>query len=248
MVYVSGKGLLYRLDPRTKLVFAVSLTIYLAAESQSRMLLLALLVLHILSMLSDATRSQLLSLWRTYASLLFVIVLLGGLRWRPLDPLVAIGPVAFTLDALWKAVGLAARVFDLGLAFSLLLWTTEPGDAVAGLTRMGLPFELGFPAIMALQYVASLRRLFQHILEAQQSRGLTFSRGNPIQMARAYIPVLIPLIIAALRSVDSLSLALQSRGFALNRQRTSRRQLSLRGGDWLFLFGTWGALIGLTLV
>jgi energy-coupling factor transport system permease protein len=247
-LYLAGTGLFYRLDPRTKLAFAASLTIYLAAESRPHMLLLALLLLHVLATLSRTTRRHIPFLWRTLATLLLMIVLLGSIRWRAPEALLAIGPLAFTVDGLWTAVGLAARIFGLSLAFSLLLWTTEPGDAVAGLVRLGLPFELGFPAIMALQYVASFRRQFQHILQAQQSRGLTFDRKNPLQMARAYIPVLVPLIITALRAVDHLSLALQSRGFISNQRRTSRRQLVLRRRDWLFLLGVWGSLIGLALV
>ena len=79
---------------------------------------------------------------------------------------------------------------------------------------------------------------FQHILEAQQSRGLTFSRRNPFQVARAYVPVLIPLIISALRSVDSLALALQSRGFRVGQRRTNRHVLRMHARDWWILLAT----------
>ena len=77
---------------------------------------------------------------------------------------------------------------------------------------------------------------------------MILSRGNPIRAARTYIPVIVPLIISALRSVDSLAMALQSRGFGAHGERTSRRVLHLRTSDWVFVICAWGILIGLSLV
>jgi energy-coupling factor transporter transmembrane protein EcfT len=90
---------------------------------------------------------------------------------------------------------------------------------------------------MILQYVFTFGRMFHQILEAQQSRGLIVPRGNPVRAARTYVPVIVPLLISALRSVDSLTLALMSRGFGAGGRRTSRRVLRMRGRDWAFLFG-----------
>jgi energy-coupling factor transport system permease protein len=217
-------------------------------ESDPAIHLIALAAVHILGVLSKSTRERLLPLWRALAPLLLVIVLLGSLRWRAETALLALGPLSITLSALWTAVGLGARIAGISFSLSLLLWTTEPGDAVAGLTRLGLPFGLGFPIVMALQYVATFRRQFRSILEAQQSRGLTFSRGNPIQLTRAYIPVLVPLMINALRSADSLALALQARGFGADTKRTSRRRLRLRKRDWAFVLSVWIAVAALAWV
>jgi energy-coupling factor transporter transmembrane protein EcfT len=248
LIYVPGEGPLYRLDPRSKLIFVTSLSIYLALESEPTAMLLAMLGLHVLCLLANSTRRRLLPLWKTLSPLVITIVLLGCLRWQAEAALFSLGPVTITRQSLWTAIGLGARIAGLSLGFSLSLWTTQPGDMVAGLTRLGLPFELGFPFIIALQYVGTFRRTFYQILEAQQSRGLTLSRGNPIRLARAYIPVLVPLIITALRSVDSLALALQSRGFGTERKRTCRRVLRFQGWDWAFLITVGCALIGLSQV
>ena len=248
VLYAPGDGLLHRLDPRSKLIVAIIVALYLAARSDTIDHLLVLAALHVLAVLTSSTRVRLVPLWLALAPLLLMIVVLGSLRWRAEQALLSLGPVTVSPQALWTAIGLGARIMGISLTVSMLLWTTELGDLVAALTRLGLPFAVGFPVIMALQYVVTFRRQFQHILEAQQSRGLTFSRGNPVQLARAYIPVLVPLMISALRSADSLALALQSRGFAAGGKRTSRRHLRLRTTDWLFVLVTWGALIALSLV
>jgi energy-coupling factor transport system permease protein len=231
-LFAPGSGLLHRLDPRPKIVFAVSTTLYLALESEPGVLLIALGLLHALSLSSRATRSRMMPLWRALSPLLLILLVFGGVHWRPEDAVLTIGPLGVTVSSIWHTIGMAARIVSISLGISLALWTTEPGDAVAGLTRLGIPFAVGFPVIMVLQHVTTFHRQFQRIMEAQQSRGLTFSRWNPYQVARAYIPVLVPLLITALRSVDTLALALQSRGFEPGMPRTSRRVLRLHAVDW----------------
>jgi energy-coupling factor transport system permease protein len=207
-----------------------------------------LLALHVLCAASRSTRWRTWTLWTSLWPLVAMIILLNSLRWRAPDALVGIGPVSVTRLSLWSSLGLGARIAGLTLGFSLLLWTTEPGDAIAGLTRLGLPFELGFAVVMAMQYVATFKSSYLQILEAQQSRGLTWSRRNPIQAMRAFFPVLVPLIISALRSADNLSIALQSRGFGGKRKRSSRRALRLQTRDWAFILVTWAVLLALTQV
>ena len=247
LLYVPGHGLLYRLDPRTKFLFVASVSVCLILEKAPGTMLLILAALHGLCILSQATRVRIVSLWRTMSPLVIMILVFGSLRWRADDALLAVGPMTVTLDSIWRAIGLAMRIVGLSCCFSLVLWTTEPGDAIAGLTRLGFPFELGFPAVMALQQTITFRRLYMQILEAQQSRGLILSHKNPIKAARTYIPVLVPLLINALRHVDDLSLALQSRGFGVSRKRTSRRVLRIRAHDWLFMVVVLGGLFALAV-
>ncbi len=245
LLYVPGRGLFYRLDPRAKLAFAFSVSIYVLIEQSSAALLLAWLGLHALALLAQSTRARLWPLWKALAPLLLTLLVLGSLRWRPVDALIAVGPVALTRASIWQAVGLAARVAALTLALSLVLWSTEPGDAVAGLTRLGIPFTLSFPAVMAVQQIIAFKAILAQILEAQQSRGLVIGRRNPIQAARAYIPVVVPLLINALRQADDLALALQMRGFGVRAPRSSRRRLRWTVWDWLFIGATWAVLCAL---
>jgi energy-coupling factor transporter transmembrane protein EcfT len=247
-LYVPGSGLFHRLDPRPKMVFAASSAVYLALESEPSVLLVALGVLQALALSCRATRSRVLPLWKALSPLLLILLVFGSLRWHPEDALLAIGPLGITASSVWHPIGMAARIVSISLAISLVLWTTELGDAVAGLKRLGIPFTVGFPVVMVLQHVVTFHRQFQRILEAQQSRGLTFSRWNPYQVARAYIPVLVPLLITALRSVDTLALSLQSRGFEPGKPRTSRRVLRLRPMDWAFMAVCAGAIAALAWV
>jgi energy-coupling factor transport system permease protein len=226
---------LYRLDPRTKLLAVGAIVLGLALVTGTQAMLIALGTLHLLSALSRGTRSRIGPLWRVLWPLAVTVLVLGSLRWRASPALVALGPLSITGPALWRAAGIASRIVGISLALSLMLWTTEPGALAAGLARMGVPFAIGLSFVMTLQYVFTFRRMFHQILEAQQSRGLIIGRANPIRVVRAYVPVIVPLLIAALRSVDSLTLALLSRGFGAGTPRTSRRVLRMKARDWLSL-------------
>ena len=237
--------LVYRLDPRSKMVAVGVLVVCLALATSTQAMLLMLGGLHLLSLLSRGTRSRLGPLWRVLWPLPVTIIVLGSLRWQVRPALVALGPLSVTGPALWGAMGVAARIVGMSVGLSLLLWTTEPGALAAGLARLGVPFTVGQSFVMTLQYVFTFRQMFHQILEAQQSRGLVIARANPIRAVRTYIPVIVPLLIAALRSVDSLTLALLSRGFGARTRRTSRRVLRMLGRDWLFLIGVCAACAGL---
>jgi len=236
---------LYRLDPRTKMLAVGVLVLCLALASSTASMLLALAGLHLVGLLSQGTRSRIGPLWRVLWPLPTTIVVLGSLRWQAAPALVALGPISVTWPALWGALGVASRIVGMSVGLSLLLWTTEPGALAAGLARMGVPFVVGFSFVMTLQYVFTFRRMFHQILEAQQSRGLILARANPIRAVRTYVPVIVPLLIAALRSVDGLTLALLSRGFGAGGRRTSRRALRMLGRDWAFLIGVCVVCAGL---
>ena len=240
-----AEDILYRLDPRTKMLSAALLVLGLAIVSRAHVMLIALAGVHLLGVLSRGTRSRLVLLWRGLWILPVTIIVLGSLRWNVQPALFSLGPISVTWAALWRAVGVAARIVAASVGISLLLWTTEPGELATGLTRLGVPFVFGFSLVMTLQYVLTFQRTSRQILEAQQSRGLILSRGNPIRAARTYIPVIVPLLISALRSVDSLTLALMSRGFGAGTRRTSRRVLRMHVRDWAFLLGACAICAGL---
>jgi energy-coupling factor transport system permease protein len=248
LLYVRGEGpvetwgLLYQLDPRSKLLCVAGLSLALVLLSATLPCVALLAILHIVLLAHRPLGRRLGTFWKALWPMLATIIVLASMRWQAGEVLVAVGPVGVTSQSLWAALGLGARISALSLSISALLWTTQPPDAVAGLVRLGLPFGLGFPAVMALEYVATFRGSFQQILEAQQSRGLLLSGGNPIRAVRTYVPVLIPLLISALRSADSLALALESRGYGSGRRRTSRRRLRFRRTDWWFL-GSSGVII-----
>ncbi len=59
------------------------------------------------------------------------------------------------------------------------------------------------------------------MIAAQRARGLEFSRGGVIARLTRYVPVVVPVFMGALRRADAMALALESRGFGRQTERTS---------------------------
>jgi len=137
------------------------------------------------------------------------------------------------VTALGIAQGLtvALRVDALAFVFFAWLFSTDQATLVRSLVRLGLPFEWGLVVAIALRYLPTFYGAFTMIAEAQQARALDLSQGGPIRKARAYLPILVAMIITALRTSENLAKALEARAFAAGARRSSLKDLRLRPGD-----------------
>ena len=59
--------------------------------------------------------------------------------------------------------------------------------------------------------------------------------GSPIARFKSYFPLFVPVFLSALRKVDQLSIALESRGFGAGIKRTSFIEFKFAKKDWVFL-------------
>ena len=97
---------------------------------------------------------------------------------------------------------------------------------------LGYPNALSFTFTTAVRLVPTLAVDAQTVVDAQRSRGLELDKGNLLKRVRNYIPILIPLLLIAIRRSLELAEALESRGFPGKENRTSLFQLKLRPVDY----------------
>ncbi|HEX4922184.1 MAG TPA: energy-coupling factor transporter transmembrane component T, partial [Candidatus Bathyarchaeia archaeon] len=152
---------------------------------------------------------------------------------------------------------LTLRFLVLLTAFSLFFMTTSPDDlglaldrigAVRWLSRrwLGYPNALSFTFTTAVRLVPTLAVDAQTVVDAQRSRGLELDKGNLLRRVRNYVPILIPLLLIAIRRSLELAEALESRGFPGKEGRTSLFQLKFRRTDYVFIAVCLGS-IGLSI-
>lgn len=181
-------------------------------------------------------RSSLLLIW-PFALSLFLI---QGLFAPGQTALVAIGPLALKLEGLRLAAAYTARILVWLSAVVLLMLTTRPDYLMLALTERGLPRQIGYIILTALQIIPRFQHRAETILDAQRARGLE-TEGNLVQRLRALVPLVAPLILSSILELDERAIALEARGFSRHGQRTSLLQLSdhsLQAGiRWLALLG-----------
>lgn len=235
-VYVRRNTWLYCLDPRTKLAFVLVATtmtflwpsplIALGISAASLFLLL----------LAGVPQGRIVAFLRSILVLLLLVLVLttvfsggGATVWF------ALGPLHVSAEGFIQAALLATRLLALSLAFFFWLSTTDQGEMVRGFVAVGLPYEWGLTVALALRYLPILAGLFEQVREAQAARGLDLAAGGVRARLQSYRPVLVAVVIGALRHGERLGWALEARALGGSETRTVFRPLHLRRDDWVAL-------------
>jgi energy-coupling factor transport system permease protein len=248
-VYLPGHSWLHCLDPRAKLLAALLAGIAGLLFQHIAVLAGLLIVTQLLLLSARIPVGHIAWLWNRLVPLLVLILVLQPLfAPGPGPDLLRIGPVRVTLDGILIGVSFALRAAALTFVAATLLVSTEANDLVAGMVAAGLPYTWGLMLGLAIRYLPTIYSLFVTVSEAQQARGWIVERGNFVRRARAYVPILVATIIAALRLSDSLGLALAARGLGYPADRTSLHTLHFGVGDWLAVVLTTGVFAALLVV
>ena len=98
-----------------------------------------------------------------------------------------------------------------------------------------MPYEFCFAFTTAVRFVPVLADEAQTIMDAQKARGLELERGNFIKRIKNYIPLLIPLIVNAIRRSLELAEAMESRAWGATEKRTNLYVLTLKNSDYILV-------------
>jgi energy-coupling factor transport system permease protein len=141
-----------------------------------------------------------------------------------------------TTKAIVTSLSMSLRFIILLSSFSIFFMTTSPDDLGLAMEKLHLPYSLSFTFITAVRLVPTMAVDAQTIIDAQRSRGLELEKGNIFKRIKNYIPILIPLIVCAIRRSIELAEALESRAFSLEKKRGSLITLRMRNIDYLVSF------------
>jgi energy-coupling factor transport system permease protein len=142
-----------------------------------------------------------------------------------------------------NAVSMTLRFVVLVESFSVFFLTTSPDHLGLALEQSKVPYEFAFAFTTAVRFVPVLAEEAQTIMDAQKARGLELEKGNLMKRIRNYIPVLIPLIVSAIRRSLELAEAMESRAWGASKKRTNLYILKLHKGDYALLAISIGVLV-----
>lgn len=142
----------------------------------------------------------------------------------------------FTVQDIEYALAMMLRFVVLVESFSIFFLTTSPDHLGLALEQTRIPYEFCFAFTTAVRFVPVLAEEAQTIMDAQKARGLELEKGNFLKRIRNYIPILVPLIISAIRRSLELAEAMESRAWGAIEKRTNLYVLKIRRADY-FLIG-----------
>jgi len=139
------------------------------------------------------------------------------------------------LVLLERGAAMTLRFVVLIASFSVFFLTTSPDHLGLALQQSRIPYEFCFAFTTAVRFVPVLADEAQTIMDAQKARGLELERGNFLKRVRNYIPILIPLIVNAIRRSLELAEAMESRAWGASEKRTNLYTLKLRKADYILV-------------
>lgn len=221
-LFVERDSILHRLDPRPKFLAVVAI-IFLAVSSEHPLLPAVLQAGALLGIWVAGAWSSL----RRVRTILVAIFLVSLVVWtfvsQGTTPL--LGPIE--LESVLFGLSTGLKLSATISASVVWLSTTRNEEITAGFIRMGLPYRVAFAFSSALRMVPTFVGAGTTIVQAQQSRGLDVEAGNVFTRMKKYLPLMVPVFAAALRSAQQMAMALEARGFGAQKERTSLLQLRL---------------------
>ena len=226
---------IHNLDPRIKFVY-VCVVFVVAIIFGELLPLIALFLFQVPFVLLAGVKREWARSMRGAAFLAAVIFLTNLIYWFfRLN-------YTLTAGAVETVTALTLRFVVLVESFSVFFLTTSPDHLGLALEQTHVPYEFVFAFTTAVRFVPVLAEEAETIMDAQKARGLELEKGNFLKRIRNYIPVLIPLIVSAIRRSLELAEAMESRAWGATKKRTNLYVLKMHRGDVVMMAITLGVL------
>ena len=238
--YYQTDSLLHRMDCRVKLVATLVFIISLFVVNDFLGYVIAAGFLVMCIKLSNVPFKFMIKGLR---AILFLMLFAGifNLFLTPGEPVWSFWRLTIKKEGIFLAIKMAVRLSFLIVGSSLMTLTTTPNHLTDGLESLLNPLkkikvpvhEVAMMMSIALRFIPILMEETDKIMKAQIARGADFDSGNLIQKAKAMVPLLVPLFIAAFRRANDLAMAMEARCYHGGAGRTKMKPLIYRKSDFI---------------
>ena len=211
------------LDPRTKL-FLILLCVLSAVFAPNLYFQFALVILiGLLAAFSGKWQYALRGIIAYALICVFTVWCMGVLSgtWRTMF-------VAF--------LGLVHKVYACGMLAGLVISTTKVGEFLSAMARLHIPKKLTIPIAVMLRYLPTIREDWRFIKDAMRLRDVSPTLWGFLKAPAMTVNcIYVPLLTAASKAADELSIASVTRGIENPKPRTCLVSIRMQTGDILTL-------------
>ena len=131
------------------------------------------------------------------------------------------GPYVVTAEQLFYHLNVILKNACTIPIVLLFVCTTNPSEFAASLNRIGVSYRISYAVALALRYIPDIQREYRDISLAQQARGTEMSKkASLVNRLKAASSILIPLILSSMERIETISNAMELRGFGKGKKRT----------------------------
>ena len=148
--------------------------------------------------------------------------------------LAALGPLKFYKEGLLYASRIGLNILNMLLAFAMFVLTTKPAALVEDLEQAGFSPRFGYMISSVFQIIPQMMGTMNTIMDAQRSRGME-TEGSLFVRAKAFIPLISPVVSSSLINTRERAIALEVRGFDSKTKKTFLNDHKIKGRDRAFM-------------
>lgn len=229
-LYVDNGSWLCKVHPFTKLAYiATAISVPLLVGKLSFFAIFIALSLAVLA--SGRLLKRVVPLIAFSFTILITIFLIHGLfNQSNRNILFSIGPLHFYREGLLYALHIGCNVLNMLLSFAILELSAKPSELVEELEKRGFSRRMGYIITSVFQIVPQMTGTMNTITDAQRSRGLE-TEGSLLTRAKAFLPLISPVVMSSLINTRERAVALEVRGFAAKQKKTYLADRTPHRGD-----------------
>ena len=229
-LYVDNGSWLCKVHPFTKLAYiATAISVPLLVGKLSFFAIFIALSLAVLA--SGRLLKRVVPLIAFSFTILITIFLIHGLFNKSnRNILFSIGPLHFYREGLLYALHIGCNVLNMLLSFAILVLSAKPSELVEELEKRGFSRRMGYIITSVFQIVPQMTGTMNTITDAQRSRGLE-TEGSLLTRAKAFLPLISPVVMSSLINTRERAVALEVRGFAAKQKKTYLADRTPHRGD-----------------
>lgn len=116
----------------------------------------------------------------------------------------------------------------------LFIMSTNPSEFAASMSKIGISYRVGYAVAIALRYIPDVQRDYREISQAQQARGISLGKDEKtLDRIKNSAAILFPLVLSSIQRIETISNAMELRGFGKYKKRTWIMERSMAQKDYV---------------
>ena len=142
------------------------------------------------------------------------------------------------LTGTWRTMfvaflGLVHKVYACGMLAGLVISTTKVGEFLSAMARLHIPKKLTIPIAVMLRYLPTIREDWHYIKDSMRLRDVSPTLLGFLKAPAMTINcIYVPLLTAASKAADELSIASVTRGIESPKPRTCLVKIQMQAADF----------------
>lgn len=158
-----------------------------------------------------------------------------------------IGRYTVTKEQLFYLFNVILKYFSVLPMALIFITTTQPSEFASSLNKLGVSYKVAYSVALALRYIPDVQKDFREISQAQQARGVDVSKNVGLfTRLRNTAAILLPLLFSSLDRIDTISNAMELRGFGKHDKRTWYSAVPFKVSDFIAM-GACAVLVVISL-